>query len=345
MSSYENMHDFKNLYNAHMAARKGKRDKSEVIRFEMNLAENLCALQQSLESRTYKPQGYTHFMVYDPKLRSIYAPSYSDRVVQHCLCDNILTPVIEPRLIYDNAACRAGKGTHFSIYRLSGFMRDFYSQHTDRGFFLKCDVRKYFDTIDHTVLKEKLLKVFGEGDIFSLLCRIIDSYEIAPGKGLPLGNQASQWFALLYLDEMDRLIKEKMRVKYYVRYMDDFILLHHSKEYLQECLAGIKELFHNSLHLELNEKTQIFPIKNGVKYLGWHFYLTETGKVIRKLQTSGKGRTKRRFRRLKKDYAFGAIELADVKRSLASTHGHLIHGHTYRLRNKLWEQLVLTRLT
>ena len=96
MNGYENMYNFNNLYNAHIAARRSKRDKSEVIRFEMNLAENLCALQQSLENRTYKPQGYTHFMVYDPKVRSIYAPSYSDRVVQHCLCDNILTPALEP---------------------------------------------------------------------------------------------------------------------------------------------------------------------------------------------------------------------------------------------------------
>ena len=118
MIGYDEIHNFQNLYKAHLAARKGKRDKSEVIRFEMNLAENLCKFQQFLQEKTYHPQGYKHFYVYDPKLRSIYAPSYSDRVVQHCLCDNILTPVLEPRLIYDNAACRVGKGTHFSIYRL-----------------------------------------------------------------------------------------------------------------------------------------------------------------------------------------------------------------------------------
>ena len=224
-------------------------------------------------------------------------------------------------------------------------MRNFYKKHKDKGFFLKCDVRKYFYTIDHAVLKEKLLKIFGAGDIFTLLCHIIDSYEIAQGKGLPLGNQTSQWFALLYLDEMDRLIKEKLRIKYYVRYMDDFILLHESKDYLKECLEEINKLFRDTLYLELNEKTQIFPVKNGVKYLGWHFYLTEKGKVIRKLQTSGKGRTKRRFRKLRSDYAIGTKELPDIKRSLVSTRGHLIHGHTYRLRNKLWHKLVLTRLS
>ena len=125
--------------------------------------------------------------------------------------------------------------------------------------------------------------------------------------------------------------------------MDDFILLHHSKEYLHECLSRIRGLFGSSLKLELNEKTQIFPIKNGVKYLGWRFCLTETGKVVRKLQNEGKRRTKRRFLRLKKDYAIGAIDLADVKRSLASTHGHLMHGHTFHLRGKIYRRLVLRK--
>jgi len=342
MRGYENMYDFRNLYNAHLAARRGKRDKAEIIRFEMNLSQNLCNLQQSLQYKTYHPQGYKHFFVYDPKVRSIYAPSYSDRVVQHCLCDNILMPALEPRLIHDNAACRVNKGTHFSIYRLSGYMREFYRKHGTSGFFLKCDVRKYFESIDHVVLKNKLHKIFGEGDTFSLLCRIIDSYEKSPGKGLPLGNQASQWFALLYLDVMDRLIKEKLQIKYYVRYMDDFILLHHDKVYLQKCLTEIQSLFSEVLQLELNEKTQIFPIKNGVNYLGWRFCISETGKVIRRLKTANKKRTKRRFKQLRKDYSEGIASLRDIGRSLASIHGHLIHGHTYRLRKKLWGEMVLS---
>ena len=174
-------------------------------------------------------------------------------------------------------------------------MRDFYKNFGTSGFFLKCDVRKYFETIDHAVLKNKLGKTIKDNDVYELLCRIIDSYENAPGKGLPLGNQASQWFALLYLDAADRLIKERLQIKYYVRYMDDFILLHQDKNYLLDCLREIKSIFHNDLLLELNSKTQIFPVKNGVKYLGWHFYLTDSGKVVRKLLTSGKRRIKNRF--------------------------------------------------
>jgi len=241
-------------------------------------------------------------------------------------------------LIYDNAACRKDKGTHFAIDRLSGFMRDFYRKHGTGGYFLKCDIRKYFENINHDVLKGKLKKVFGDSEVYALLCHIIDSFENRPGSGLPLGNQTSQWFALYYLDGVDRLIKEKLQIKYYSRYMDDFVLLHPDKDYLHKCLASIREFCGNELKLELNDKTQIFPLKNGVDYLGWHFYLTDSGKVIRKLRNSNKKSLKKRMKRLARDYHDGKVDFYTVKRSTVSTYGHLMHGNTYRLRNKLaWE--------
>jgi hypothetical protein len=187
-------------------------------------------------------------------------------------------------------------------------------------------------------LKNKLKRVFGGSEVFELLCHIIDSYENAPGAGLPLGNQASQWFALYYLDGIDRLIKEKLRVKYYTRYMDDFVLLHHDKVFLQKYLADIRNICESHLKLELNEKTQIFPLKNGVDYLGWHFYMTDNGKIIRKLRNSNKKSLKRRFKKMARDYHDWQIDFEDVKRMVTSTRGHLIHGNTYWLRNKLsWE--------
>ncbi|MCL1997961.1 MAG: RNA-directed DNA polymerase [Turicibacter sp.] len=327
---YDLMCSFRNLYNAHLRARRGKRAKVEVIKFELDLAQNLCTLQRQLQQKTYQPSEYKHFFVYDPKIRSIFAPDYADRVVQHCLCDNIIMPTLEPRLIHDNAACRLGKGTHFSIYRMTDFLRTHFRKHGANGYFLKCDIRKYFENIDHSVLKGKLQGVFDE-NVHNLLCRIIDSYAAAEGKGLPLGNQTSQWFALYYLDGMDRLIKERLQIRHYVRYMDDFVLLHHDKAYLRRCLEEIRRLLAD-LRLDLNEKTQIFPIKNGVNYLGWHFYLTETGKVVRKLVLPSKRRFKRRMKLLQEKYAVGRIDGAAVKRSIMSSHGHLLHGHTYRLR-------------
>ena len=338
---YDRLCDFQNLYNAHKAARRGKRGKLEVVEFELNLALNLCKLQSALYRRTYSPAGYNHFIIHEPKKREIFAPSYVDRVVQHCLCDNVLMPTLDPRLVFDNSACQKGKGTHFAISRLSGFMRDFYREHGVTGYFLKCDIRKFFGSIDHAVLKNKLHRVFDDADIEVLLRRIIDSYETSPGKGLPLGNQTSQWFALYYLDCIDRLVKEQMRIKYYSRYMDDFVLLHHDKEYLRQCLSCIRGVCENGLFIQLNDKTQIFPLKNGVDYLGWHFYLTDTGKVVRKLRTSKKKSLKRRMNKLARDYHDHIIDLATVSRSMASTYGHLKHGHTYHLQNKIsWETVL-----
>ena len=335
MPRYDELCSFENLYKAHKAARKGKRHKREVIEFEMNLAENLCRLQYELETRTYRQRGYYHFMVYEPKARSIYAPYYIDRVVQHCLCDNILAPVLEPRLIHDNAACRVGKGTHFAIHRLSRFLSEHYRRHGAAGYFLKCDIQKYFDNVDHAVLKQKLSRVFRESDVFRLLCNIIESYEKTPGKGLPLGNQCSQWFALYYLDSLDRLVKERLRVRHYTRYMDDFVLVHEDKALLKECLHEIQAHCRDVLGLELNSKTQIFLIQNGVDYLGWHHYLTGTGKVVRKLLLVSKQRLRRRMKGLQNGYASRLLDWDDVKRSITSTDGHLRHGNAYRLRARI----------
>ena len=219
MSEYEKICDFQNLYKAHLAARRGKRDTKEVIAFELNLAENLIKLTDELKNGTYQVSGYYSFVVHDPKDRVIHALHYRDRVVQHCLCDEVLAPVLDRKLIYDNAACRIGKGTHFAIRRLNRFLHEFYRRYGTDGYFLKCDIRKFFDHIDHSVLKRKLKKVFTDEKILVLLFQIIDSYETSSGRGLPLGNQTSQWFAIYYLDGFDRLIKEKLHIKYYSRYI------------------------------------------------------------------------------------------------------------------------------
>ena len=207
MTEYEKIWDFQNLYMAHKVARLGKRTTSEVIAFELNLSENLLKLSQSLRNKTYRVRGYYHFTVNDPKEREIHAPHYADRVVQHCLCDQVLAPILDKRLIYDNAACRLGKGTHFAIGRVTHFMQKHYRKYGADGFILKCDIRKFFDHIDHAILKQKLRQVFSDEDILWLLDMIIDSYACTPGRGLPMGNQTSQWFAIYYLDGFDRLIR------------------------------------------------------------------------------------------------------------------------------------------
>ena len=158
-----------------------------------------------------------------------------------------------------------------------------------------------------------------------------------------MGNQSSQWFALYYLDGIDRIVKERYRVRCYTRYMDDLVLVHEDKVRLQACLAEMRRFAREQLKLEFNEKTQIFPISQGVDYLGWHFYLTDTGKVVRRLRTSSKRRFKRRLKAFKVKYRSGELEADAIWRSLASYRGHLAHGHTWHLKSKLLGDFVLTR--
>ena len=343
MEDFDKICDIYNLYKAHAAARRGKQGKRDIIIFEMKLSQNLFEIKNSLLDGSYKPGDYRQFYVYDPKVRLIHAPLYKDVVVQRCICDQFLAPFLENRLIYDNAACRKDKGTHFAINRLSQFLRNYYKQHGAAGYILKCDFQKYFNNIDHDILKYKLKKIIIDRNILKLLYIIIDSYENESGKGLPLGNQTSQWFALLYLDTFDRFIKEQLQIKYYSRYMDDCVLIHDNKEYLKECLEKLIEFAFDNTGLCFNNKTHIFPTANGVKYLGFHFYITETGKVIRKVRSTTKTRFKRCLSRMKKDYAEGLIKSTDVRQRICSYVGHLKHGHTYRLQKKIMKEYVLIK--
>ncbi len=227
--------------------------------------------------------------------------------------------------------------------RLTGFMREFYRRYGTDGYILKCDIRKYFNSIHHDVLKGQIHKMKLSDDVKWLLRLIIDSYECSENRGIPMGNQTSQWFALYYLDGLDRLVKEKLRIRYYSRYMDDMILVHPCREYLEYCLAVMDTYVTNTLQLKFNEKTQIHSVSQGVDYLGFHFYLTDTGKVIRRLRQSGKKRVRKRLRALKHLYQKGEIDLDAITRSVVSTKGHLYHGHTWHLQKNIWNNFVLQR--
>jgi hypothetical protein len=335
LAGYQELYDFQNLYAAYRAARRGKGCKREVIEFELNLAENLCVLKRKLEAQEYLAQPYYHFTVYEPKRREIHALHYADRVVQHCLCDNIIAPQLEPRLIFDNAACRKGKGTHFAMYRLTGFLQKHYRQYGANGYVLKADFARYFENIDHAVLRERISKAGFDADTERFLNQIIDSYSSVPGKGLPLGNQSSQWFALYYLDPLDRMIKERFQLKGYTRYMDDLVLLHESKDVLRECLSAMKELAEDRLRLRFNEKTQLFPLAEGLNHLGFHFRLTNRGSVIRTLRSEAKHRLGREFNRMRQDYLAGLLEESQLGQRTASYLGHLKHGKTFYLQARL----------
>ena len=339
---YERICDFGNLYQAYRVSRKGKRNTREVVEFELNAGANLAQLAEELRTETYRLSGYYHFTIRDPKVREIYALHYRDRIVQHCLCDQILAPYFEKHLVYDNAACRTGKGTLFAINRLNGFLHDHYRRYGRSGWFLKCDIRKFFDSIDHEKLKACLTKIVDDKRTLRMLSGIIDSYEVTPGKGIPMGNQTSQWFALFYLDLLDRLVKEKLRIKGYTRYMDDFILIHPEKEKLKQALLEMKDLL-SELDLEFNEKTQIFPVASGVEYLGWLFSLTQTGAVVRRLKKHSKTRWRHRLRKLMADYADEIISFEKIRESLQSYQNYLSYGNTSALYRKTMKDVAFIK--
>ena len=318
---------FANLNKAYKKTRKGKRNQDECIEFTLELNQNLLKLEEEIKNRTYKIEDYKTFEVTDPKKRTINALHFKDRVVQHVLCDEILAPLFEPKLIYDNAACRKGKGTLFALQRQTKFFSDYVKENGLNGYILKYDIRKYFDNIDHKILKEKLRTVIKDEGVLWLLDLIIDSYETSPGKGLPLGNQTSQWFAVFYLDHMDKLIKAN--IKAYSRYMDDGILICDSKIKLNQ-IRRVMEDEVKKLSIEFNPKTQIFPIKNGVEYLGFRFSLNPTGKVIRKVKKATKKRIKKRLEEQLK-----AGKITDVKATCDSYSAHLKHGHAKSLRKQI----------
>lgn len=299
----EEIFTFENLYDAYKHCRLGKQHKGEVIRFEANLAVNLNLLRKELITKSYQFGKYKVFSIYEPKERLIEALPFKDRVVIRCFCDVCLKPKIESKLIYDNCACRKGKGTTFAIDRLHQFLRKTYFQEKNNQFyFLKCDIRKYFPSIDHDRLITLLEELQFSKDEMWMNEKLIREQPDHSSVGLPLGNQSSQWFALLYLNKVDHFIKEQLRIKYYVRYMDDMILIHHDKAYLTKCKKEIQIMCKECLYLELNDKTQIGLVKNGIDFLGYRHVVNKKGKIIVKLRSSSKQRMKKHLGTLHKLY-------------------------------------------
>lgn len=305
----EEIFSFENLYRAHKDCRRSKQHKGEVIRFEISLFLNLEKIRNEILHHKYKLSKYHTFFIYEPKKRVIEAPSYKDRIVIRCFCEQVLKPKIERRLIYDNAACRKNKGTHFSIKRLECFLkREYLKENNNHIYFLKCDIRKYFPSINHDILIHLLEDVDFTEDEMEFIKLLITTQPTNQNIGLPLGNQSSQWFALFYLNKVDRLIKEKLKIKGYIRYMDDMILISRDKEYLRYCLTQIEKICKEELSLSLNQKTQIGKVSRGIDFLGYRHILDERGRVIRKLRSSSKIRLKRHLKVLEKLKEKGIVD-------------------------------------
>ena len=324
MTEFEKVTDFENMYRAFRKAKSGKGFKKSSARFSLAALDGVNTLIEQLNSRTYRVAPYSEFKVYEPKERVIQTSSFKDKVVQHSLCDNVIMPKLERVFLYDNCAAQKGKGTLFGLDRLSSQMQEFYRKHGHDGYILKCDIRKFFYSIAHPQLKDIVHYHLGKDDGIRWLCDLfIDS---TPGKGLPLGNQINQGFALLYLDGMDKLIKHELGIEYYGRYMDDFYLIHQSKRYLAHCLEVIRAYL-ETLELKLNGKTQIFPFKNGVNFLGFHTYIDKRGNPIRRLKNQNKRNARKRFAKMAGLVADGKMPEEKFKQSYQAWKNHISHGN------------------
>ena len=336
LNDFEKICDFSALYLAHLKACKGRSHKQGVMEFQINLAHSLSNLQESLLNKTYQMSGYSYFRVYEPKKRDIYETIHIDKIVMHVLCDKVLDFRLSPHFIYDNAACQKGKGTHFALNRFTLFLQREFRRNGQEFYVLKCDISKYFASINHDILKSLLRKKIKNTNVLDLLDHFIDSYETRDGSGtgLPLGNQTSQWFALFYMSEFDHFVKEKLGVKHYIRYMDDFVFVHHDKNYLWVVLTKIERFLWDNLGLRLNLKTAIIKVNCGVEFLGWRFFVNNRGQVVKRLKRQSMLRYYRGLSQLSARFEKNLIGFSDVMQVTASYTGHLRYGHTYRLNQR-----------
>lgn len=328
---------WENILHAGKEAARGKRWRNDVLRYNASFEENLFRLRSLLHSGQWHPGPYREFYVFEPKRRLVHAPCYADRVLHHALVQ-VIGPYFERRFIDQSFACRVGKGTHAASDYLSGMLRrarDKFGQ----IYVLKADISKYFYSIDHDILLRVVARTIGDPHVLEILRRLVKECGCIEGnRGLPLGALTSQLMANAYLDQLDHYVKDQLGVKFYVRYMDDFVILHGDKQTLWVWLAEIRDFLASELRLSLNAKTRVFPASQGVDFAGyrhWPHY-----KLPRKRNVA---RAKNRFKSLTKQYAQGKIQLANVRGSVASFVGYIRHCKGWRSAGSALERLVLVR--
>lgn len=260
---FEKITDLENLYLAFYKAAKGKAGTKGVLQFQKNLSVNLLVLQKKLVNKDLKFGNYHYFTIYDPKIRKICAAPFPERVLHHAIM-NICHDSFEKKQIYSSCACRKSKGTYFALDLAKVYNKKY-------KFFLKLDVRKYFDSIDHAVLKSLLRKMFKDCYLLELLDNIIDTYSVSEKKGLPIGNLTSQYFANHYLAEADHYIKENLKIPAYVRYMDDMVLWHNDKDILNKMGKKLSSFLINKYKLILKPFCLNHNYK-GLPFLGYLLY-------------------------------------------------------------------------
>lgn len=323
--TYQDIISIENLLVAWREFLRGKRKRKDVAQFFLNLMDNIIGINQELKDKIYKHDQYQAFRISDPKQRQIHKASVRDRLVHHAIY-RVLYPHFDKKFIFDSYSCRRDKGTHRALNRFRQYGRKVSRNNTRTAWVLKCDIVKFFANIDHKILITCLEQYLDEDDIMWLLKEIINSFHTPKmkGEGLPLGNLTSQLLVNIYMNKLDQFVKRKLKVKYYIRYADDFVILHENKAQLQKLIPHISSFVETKLKLELHQnKMFVKTLASGVDFLGWvHF------PYHRVLRTTTK---KRMLKKLTKN---------QVKESLDSYLGLLSHGNTYKLIKKIKDSYI-----
>ena len=324
---------YDNLCKGTQKSKEGSMWKDSTAGFVKNDLINCFLLKDDLLGGTYKIGKYSVFHITEPKPRVIVSTRIRDRAFQRSLCDNYLTNAVSRSFIYDSAACQVGKGTDFARRRLKCHLQRYYRKHGLNGYVLKCDIKSFFGSTPHKVAEQAVRKRVSDAWAVDKTVQIINSFDQGPDPdvGMGLGSQVTQLIELAVLDDLDHYIKEQLRVKPYERYMDDFILIHESKDYLRYCRSEIEKIV-NSLGLSLNrKKTQIFPVKQPIHFLGFSFRLTATGKVIMRVLPCKVTRERRKLRKLVDLAKQGVMTKYQVDECFKSWKAHASKGNCYKL--------------
>jgi len=320
--------EFENLWEAARKALRGKKNKHSVACFYFDLEKELLSIQDELKNKTYRPRPLRFFTITDPKERTIGASDFRDRVVHHAIF-NALEPIFEKSFIDHSYACRKGKGTHRAIAQAQRYCQKF-------TVYLKMDIQKYFENIDHDILNHMLERKFKDPELLWLLTIIIEnSGEENTKKGIPIGSLTSQHFANLYLDSLDHYIKDELGVNGYVRYMDDFILFAHKKTDIHRWHSNVCEFLNEKLNLTVKEAaTVIAPVSQGLSFLGFRIF----PRLIR-IRHENKKRAIRKLKARTKEYQEGLIGEEKFLQSLRSITEHLKTGNTHHLRRVIFNEM------
>lgn len=321
------------LYESMRRCQKGVIWKDSVAHFVLNSPEEITKLERELKEGTYRPRKPKMFTITSPKPREISSIPFRDRVYQRSLNDNILYPAMTRSFIYDNWACQKGKGTDRARARLKEFLRKYYRKHGTEGYIAQFDIKGYYPNMSHAYIEEMFRKKL-DPEIFEMVLGVL-RHQYGGDKGYNPGSQMIQIAGISALDSLDHYIKEQLHVKLYIRYMDDFILIHENREFLEECRAKIAECL-KPCGFELNQKkTKIMPISDGILFLGFRFKLTQTGKVIMLIDPKNVKAQRKKLRRLVAKSRKGLIPKESVNESYRSWRDHASKGNSYKLISRM----------